>query len=177
MFSTITTVPSTTIPKSSAPSESRLAGILFSFRQMAANNSENGIVSATMKAPRTLPRKTNRISATRVMPSSQIVHNGLRRVRNQLAAVEKRHDFHARRQDVFIQFLYFGVDAVQRGFRFGALAQQNDAFDRIVVVEDLPVRPVDRLSNLSEPDLRALLNLRDVADAQRRAVLRFNQRL
>ena len=37
MFSTITTAPSTTMPKSSAPSESRFAGI---FLQVEANRSE-----------------------------------------------------------------------------------------------------------------------------------------
>ena len=56
MFSTMTTAPSTTIPKSSAPSESRFAGMPFRFRQVAANNSENGIVRATIIAPRTFPR-------------------------------------------------------------------------------------------------------------------------
>ena len=72
MFSTITTAPSTTMPKSSAPSDSRLAGMLFRFRQMEANSSENGMVSATMNAPRTLPRNRNRISATRMMPSVRL---------------------------------------------------------------------------------------------------------
>ena len=65
-----------------------------------------------------------------MMPSIRLCSNRVRGVCNQLAAVEKRNDFHARRQDLFIQLLYFGVDAVQGGFRFGALAQQNDAFDR-----------------------------------------------
>ena len=45
MFSIITTAPSTTMPKSSAPRDSRLAGMCLRSRQMAANSSENGMVS------------------------------------------------------------------------------------------------------------------------------------
>ena len=44
MFSTMTTVPSTTIPKSSAPRERKFAGMWLKFRQMEANSNENGIV-------------------------------------------------------------------------------------------------------------------------------------
>src|SRR5437660_90546 len=39
----MTTAPSTTMPKSRAPRDKRLAGICRRFRQMAANSSENGI--------------------------------------------------------------------------------------------------------------------------------------
>jgi hypothetical protein len=56
MFSTITTAPSTTIPKSSAPSERRFAGMWLRSSQIDAKSRENGIVSATMRAARTLSR-------------------------------------------------------------------------------------------------------------------------
>ena len=35
----------------------------------------------------------------------QIVQHGVRGVVQQVAAVEERHDLHARRQDVFVQFV------------------------------------------------------------------------
>ena len=72
MFSTITTAPSTTIPKSNAPSDSRFAGMSLSSRQLAANSSEKGIVSATMMAPRAFPRNSNRMMITRTMPSVRL---------------------------------------------------------------------------------------------------------
>jgi hypothetical protein len=72
MFSTITTAPSTTMPKSSAPSESRLAGMWRRSRQIAANSSENGMVMATISAPRAFPRNRNRTMATRMMPSVRL---------------------------------------------------------------------------------------------------------
>src|SRR5579883_2912722 len=52
IFSTITTAPSTTMPKSSAPSDSRFAGICRRSRQIDAYNRENGMVNATISAPR-----------------------------------------------------------------------------------------------------------------------------
>ena len=72
MFSTITTVPSTTMPKSRAPKESRFAGMAFSFKHVAANKRENGIVRATMRAPRTFPRNKNKTMTTRMMPSVRL---------------------------------------------------------------------------------------------------------
>ena len=68
MFSIITTEPSTNMPKSSAPSESRLAGMWLRSRQMEANINEKGMVSDTMIAPRTLPRKRKRMMETSNMP-------------------------------------------------------------------------------------------------------------
>ena len=48
MFSTITTAPSTRMPKSIAPIDSRFAGMCWRSRQMNANSSDSGIVTATI---------------------------------------------------------------------------------------------------------------------------------
>ena len=45
---------------------------------------------------------------------------------------------------------------VQRGVGVRALAQQHDAFDHVVVVDDLAVGAMDRLADLAQPDLRPL---------------------
>ena len=49
MFSTITTAPSTRMPKSMAPIESRLAGMFRRSRQMNAISSASGTVTATIR--------------------------------------------------------------------------------------------------------------------------------
>src|ERR1700731_1299700 len=49
MFSTMTPAPSTTMPKSRAPSDRRLAGMWLTSSQMEAKTRENGIVRATMR--------------------------------------------------------------------------------------------------------------------------------
>jgi len=54
MFSVMITAPSTMIPKSIAPRESRLAGIPRRSMKMNANSSERGMVRATMRAARML---------------------------------------------------------------------------------------------------------------------------
>ena len=72
MFSTMTTAPSTIMPKSIAPIESRLAGMCAQSRQMNANSSANGIVTATISAVRTLKRKMPSTTSTRIIPRTRL---------------------------------------------------------------------------------------------------------
>ena len=53
MFSTITTAPSTRMPKSMAPMDNRLADAFWTFRQAKANSRASGIVAATISPART----------------------------------------------------------------------------------------------------------------------------
>ena len=69
----------------------------------------------------------------------QIVQHRVRGVVNQIAAVEEGNHLHAGRRMLLIQLLHLLVDALQRRVRLGALAQQHDAFDHVVVVEDLAI--------------------------------------
>ena len=164
------------MPKSSAPSESRLAGIWLRFRQMAANISANGMVSDTIMAPRTLPRNRKRMIATRIIPSvrfrSTVVHRELHQVR----AVEKRHHLHALGQNAVVQFVHFLVDALQHRVRIVALLQQHDSFHGVGIVHHRAVGQMRRFADLPQADLRALRHRGDVLDLHRRAVLRSSPR-
>ena len=71
-FSTITTEPSTSIPKSSAPSERRFAGTWVASRRIEAKRSANGIVAATISALRTLPRNKKSTPVTSSIPSARL---------------------------------------------------------------------------------------------------------
>ena len=174
MFSTMTTAPSTTMPKSSAPKESRLAGMCLKLRQMAANSRENGMVSATIKAPRALPRNRNRIRATSAMPSVRLCST--------VCVVKCTRLLRSRNGTIFtpggrkpsVQLLNLVVDGFQSGIGIGALAQQDDAFHHVGVIEHRAVGAVDRLADLSQADLRPLRHAADVFDADRCAVLRFD---
>ena len=73
MLSITTIAPSTTMPKSIAPSESRFAGILKWCMQMKAVSSASGIVTATINAARGLPRYSSSTSVTSSMPSSSVL--------------------------------------------------------------------------------------------------------
>ncbi len=68
-FSIMMTVESTTMPKSIAPSEMRLAGVLVNFIPAKATSSAMGMLMAVRSAARALPRKKNRTIVTRNMPS------------------------------------------------------------------------------------------------------------
>ena len=82
--------PSTMMPKSIAPSESRLAGMLVRCIRMKAISSDSGMVMATMSAPRTLPR--NRISTTHHERHAleQRARDGVQRGVHQVGAIEVR---------------------------------------------------------------------------------------
>ena len=93
---------------------------------------------------------------------------------NQIAAVQKRHDLHAVRQDAAVQLFLFRFDGLERRLRFRALAQEHDAFHHVVVVENPAVGSMDSPADLAEPDFGALDYSTDVGDAQRRSVLSLN---
>ena len=151
-----TTAPSTTMPKSNAPSESRLAGILFRSRQIEANNSEKGMVSATISAPRDIAEKEKQNDGDEQDAFTQIVQHGVRRVVHQVAAIQKRNDLHSRRQDMFVQFLHLGVNSFERGIRIRLLCEEHNAFHNIVVVDDRAVFSPERFADLSQADAAAL---------------------
>ena len=70
-FSTITTAPSTIIPKSNAPRLIKLALIFCSAIPVKVNSIDNGITQAVIKAARKLPKKINRITMTKIAPSTK----------------------------------------------------------------------------------------------------------
>ncbi len=73
MLSTITTAPSTMMPKSMAPRERRFAGIPVTFIMRNAKSMETGIVVATTSADRTLPIKNTKTTTTIVIPSHNVL--------------------------------------------------------------------------------------------------------
>ncbi len=101
----------------------------------------------------------------------------VRRVVHQVATVKERHDLHAGRQNPLVKFLHLGVNVFDDRVGVGALAQQDDAFDHVRVVHNLAVVSPQRLADLPESNARTLGHGADIFDAQRRAVLRFDDRV
>ena len=54
---------------------------------------------------------------------------------------------------------YLVVNAFERRVRIGAFAQQHDAFDDVVVIDDFAVRAMNGFADSPEADLRALRHL------------------
>ncbi len=148
MFSTITTAPSTIMPKSIAPIDSRFAGMCAQSRQMNENSSAKGIVTATMSAVRTLNRNRPRIDEHEQHAAQQVALDRLRRLLDQLGAVVVRDDLHVGRQDVLFSVVGELLDLLQDHLRLLADAHEDDAFDRVVLlhVAELaePRRVIDR---------------------------------
>ena len=71
MFSTMITVECTTMPKSMAPREMRLAEVPESTSPMMAMSSASGMFTAVMRAARQLPRKRISTTVTSPMPMSR----------------------------------------------------------------------------------------------------------
>jgi hypothetical protein len=66
---------------------------------------------------------------------------------HQIAAIDERHDLHARRQDGVVQFLHFLVNSLQRRIGVGAFAQQRNPRNHVVVIDQLAVLMPDRPAN------------------------------
>ena len=71
MFSTMITVESTTMPKSTAPSEMRFAELPRRTIPQNAVRSASGMLSAVRSAARMSPRKSNSTSTTRPIPTTR----------------------------------------------------------------------------------------------------------
>jgi len=136
---------------------------------MAANSSENGMVSATMMAPRTLPRKRKRMTDTRTIPAV--------RLRSTVSTVNLTRSERSRKGTILTPGQYSGVvfvsveladlfvDAFQHRVGVGALLQQHDAFHGVGIVDDVAVGQVSGFADLAEANLGALRHGGDILDA------------
>ena len=62
------------------------------------------------------------------------------------------------------------MERVERGVGFGAFAQQDDAFDHVLVIDDGAVFAADGFSQLPQTNLGRLHDNGDVADADGRSI-------
>ena len=85
---------------------------------------------------RTLLRNMNRIIVTRHHADEQVLADGLGGEVDQVGAVVVGLDLHAGQQPagLVVELLDLGLDVLQGGQRFLALAQQDDALDHVVLV-------------------------------------------
>ena len=106
MFSTITTAPSTIIPKSNAPNERRLAGIL---AQIEPNRSEqqgkrNG--EGDDEGGANIAQKQKQDDRDQDHSLAQVVQHRVQREMKQIAAVQHGNELHAFGQDAIIELLH-----------------------------------------------------------------------
>src|SRR5580692_7799581 len=84
----------------------------------------------------------------------QVMFDGFDRVFDQHGAVEEGNDLYAPWQDARIQFIDLLMNALQDGIGVVPLLQENDAFNRVWIVDDRAIGAVIGTADLAEPDLR-----------------------
>src|SRR5215471_11714243 len=108
---------------------------------------------------------------------AEVVQNGVRCVVNQVVTVKIGHHLHAWGQNLSVQPVYHGVNAFKRSRCVCTLSHEHNALDHVVVVIYDAIGTVNGPPNLPQADLRALFYGRNVAHANRRAILRLDDGL
>ena len=72
---------------------------------------------------------------------------------------------------MIVHLLNLFVEGFKGRIGIGSFAEQDDAGDDVIIVDDLPVFAVDGASELTQPYLRTLRNHGNISHAKRRSVL------
>ena len=175
IFSTITTEPSTTMPKSSAPSESRLAGIFVTFKQNGGEQQRERNGCGHDQGAAHVPQEQEQHDHHQDQAFGQVVQDRVGGVVDQVPAVQVRHDLYARRQHCSFRSAIFSCSGPSTSSGCAPLRMSTTPSTDIVVIDYAAIHTVDRLADLAQPDFRPLLDLRHVAHTHRSAVLCLEQ--
>ena len=160
--SVITMAPSTMMPKSMAPSDSRLAEIPVWFIRMKATTIANGMVTADNQCAARAAEKQNEHDQheadAREHRVPDLVDGGV----DQRRAVEIRHDLHVIGLQALVELRDLGVHALENARGIFAAQQQHGALDDVVLVV---------LADDAVALLVAQLQLAEIAHQDRRAVV------
>ena len=132
--STITMAPSTMMPKSIAPSDSRLAGILVWCIRMKATSMANGIVIADDQRAARAAEKQDEHDQNQPDAFEDRMRDRVDGGLDQAGAVEIGNDLHVLGLEPRVELDDLGLDALQHARRVLAAQQQHDALDGVVDV-------------------------------------------
>src|SRR5580698_5010082 len=107
----------------------------------------------------------------------EVVHHGVQREVQQVAAIQHRNHLHARRKDAMIQLVDLLVNGFQSRFFVGAFAHQDTALDHVRFVDDAPVLHMVGTRHMAQSNFGALHNVTDVLDPKSRSGLGFQDSL
>src|SRR6266481_1687364 len=124
-----------------------------------------------------VPKEEKQNHQNQYDPRSQVMENGAGREMQQVAAIKHWDDLHAGRQDALVKLLHLLVDGGERFIGIGSLAQQHDALDYIVVVDNVSVSAVNGLAIFSQANFWPLLNRADIPNTERGTVLGVDHRV
>ena len=160
------------MPKSSAPSESRFGGNVTEIEQDRGKEQREGNGDGDDQRAAHVAQEEKENQRDQQHAVGQIAQDGVRGVVHQVAAVEVGNEFHALRQAAaVVQFVDFLVQRVESGIGLRALAQQDDAFDHIVIVDDGAIFMADGFAELAQTNFGRLHDHAKIAHPDRRSVL------
>ena len=133
MFSTTITAPSTMMPKSIAPSESRFAGNAFNLQSNECCQKRQGNQNGNDRRGPEPPQKEKQHQANKRGAFREILEDGLQRVVDQPGAIVVGNKLNAFGQDAPVQFGDLGLHALQHDGWVLALSHQNRAVDDVVL--------------------------------------------
>ena len=162
MFSIMTTVPSMMMPKSMAPIESRLAATSWACSTIKANSSDERNGEGDNDGGAEADQKEDQHDQHQHHAAKQVVLHRVGGQLDQFAAIVKGMDLYVRRQNLPVQFLGLGLDALQNVLRLLAAQHENDAFDRVVIFLEAEFTQTRRVADR---------HIADVADPNRNAVV------
>ena len=165
------TAESTMMPKSTAPTESRLALSPIITSKMVAKNSAKGMFNPTMIALRRLPRKIHWIRKTSRHPKTRLCRTVCVVMRDQRRTVVERNNLYsARKTAVAIQRLDRLLDLGNHVGGFFRSPLHHDCADNVVVrvaaqnAEPWPVAHRNRSDILHQNRNAVLLAQNDILD-------------
>ena len=143
MFSTMMTVESTMMPKSTAPIDSRLADLPRRNSTEKANSRASGMLIATMSAAADVAEEHQQDHRHQRHADEQVLVDRLGGEVDQVGAVVVGLDLDARQQLAgLVQLLDLGLHVARGRAATRSLAQQHDPLDHVVlVVPDRTSRP------------------------------------
>ena len=192
MFSAMITAPSTMMPKSIAPTESKPMGMPVTYISSKATSSAKGIVRATRRGHRRPSQEQQQHEHHQGDAQQHAVRHGVQRALDEERAIVERLHADALGQDRGVQLLDGLLDAVEHLRGVLAAAHDHDALDRFVAVvlaenaggrrivqphrgdvADVDGRAADRLDE-DRADLRRVLHRALAADHERHAAARHD---
>ncbi len=155
------------MPKSSAPSESRLAGTWTEVEADGGEQQREGNGERNDDGAAHIAEKEEEDDRDQNHALGQVVLDGLDGELDQIGAVEEGNDLYAFGQNAgdLFELVDFFVNALQHRIGVVALLQQHDAFHGVGIVDNCAVGPMRGAADLAQANLGPLRDGGNVLDA------------
>ena len=139
MFSTMKIAPSTRMPKSTAPIDSRLADAFFRSSSRNAHSRASGMVTATIRPGAHVVQEEHQHRDHERQAHGEVAHDDVLGLLDQRGEIVEGMDLHVLRQDPPVELPRLRLDPLQHVLGLAARQRQDHALDGVVA------RPCSRI--------------------------------